>query len=337
MTPGGTPPVAPRGLPLARPLISVLLPVHNRPQWVGRAVESVLAQDYPHVELIVIDDGSTDGTPAAIEQLGARLVHLRQARRGPYAARNHGLSHAQGDLIAFIDSDDQWYPDRLLRQLPLLDPPAVGLVFGDAALTDYPGPAPSRGSLTAFDITPPRRGWVTRHFAYGNFVPTSSVLVRRRCLEELGGFQETPPLSADYLMWFRISLRYQLDYVPDPVFEYAVHGDGISRDLVASLRARIALFSLALARAIEPRTRLELRRVLFHLHLSLALACVRLDRRGTLGALADGWRGPTSPPRRKRLGWGLEFVGNQLRVRVRRRWRRAGRPVTRGGAPEARP
>jgi glycosyltransferase involved in cell wall biosynthesis len=309
---------------MASPLISVLLPVHNRAQWVGRAVESVLAQRYVQVELIVIDDGSTDGTPVALERFGEQLVLVQQPWRGAYAARNLGLRHAQGELIAFIDSDDRWYPDRLVQQLPLLDAPDVGLVFGNAVLSDHRGPTPARGRFTAFQITPPRRGWVTRHFAYGNFVPTSSVLVRRRCLDELGGFPEMPPLSADYPTWFRVSLRYQLDYVPEPVFEYAVHPGGISHDLVKSLRARISLFTDLLASTTEPRAADELRRVLFHLHLLLAVACLRRDRRGTLGALAGSSRGLRGSSRRERLRWLLEFTGNQLRVRLGRRWRAHG-------------
>ena len=111
-------------------MISVLLPVHNRAQWVGRAVESVLAQSYAQMELIVIDDGSTDETAEALERFGEHLVLVQQPRRGAYAARNLGLRHARGELIAFIDSDDRWYPDRLMRQLPLLDAPDVGLVLG---------------------------------------------------------------------------------------------------------------------------------------------------------------------------------------------------------------
>jgi glycosyltransferase involved in cell wall biosynthesis len=315
---------------MASPLISVLLPVHNRAERVGEAVESVLGQMYPHVELIVIDDGSTDRTAAVLERFGTRLVRLSQPRRGAYAARNLGLRHAHGELIAFIDSDDRWFPDRLVRQLPLLDAPDVGLAFGDAVLVDYRGPAPVHGRLTAFQITPPRRGWVTRHFAYGNFVPTSSVLVRRRCLEAVGRFAESTPLSADYLTWFRISLESQLDYVAEPVFEYAVSRDGLSRDLVASLRARIALFSGLLDEADGAPLAGELRRVLFHLRLALGLAGLRHGHRGTLRRLAEGWRGPGAPSPREGLRWSLEWMGNQLRVRLGRRWRPTPAPGRRG-------
>jgi glycosyltransferase involved in cell wall biosynthesis len=270
------------------------------------------------VELIVIDDGSTDGTPVALERFGEQLVLVQQPWRGAYAARNLGLRHARGELIAFIDSDDRWYPDRLVQQLPLLDAPDVGLVFGDAVLSDYRGPTPARRRLTAFQITPPRRGWVTRHFAYGNFVPTSSVLVRRCCLQELGGFPETPHLSADYLTWFRISLRYRFDYVPEPVFEYAVHAGGMSSDLVKSLHARIELFARLLADTTESRTADELRRVLFHLHLSLAAAWLRRDPLGARRVLAGSSRGLRGSSGREGLRWSLEFIGNQIRVRLGR-------------------
>jgi glycosyltransferase involved in cell wall biosynthesis len=298
----------------------VLLPVHNREGSTARAIESVLAQAHRRVELIVIDDGSTDGTPAVLASYSGRIVTLRQERRGAYAARNLGLRHAQGDLIAFIDSDDRWYPDRLTRQLPLLEASDVGLVFGDAVLTDHRGSVPTRKRLSAFRITPPRRGWVTAHFAYGNFVPTSSVLVRRQCLSELGGFPETPPLSGDYLTWFRISLRHRFDYVADPVFEYGISRDALSRDLAASLRARIALFTRLLAETADPRAAGELRRLLFHLELSLAVA---LLRRGSVAALKELGRGRhvrSGAPPDHQARWLLEYVGNQLRVRWGR-WR----------------
>ena len=309
---------------MASPLISALLPVHNRAQWVGRAVESVLAQRHARVELIVIDDGSTDETAAALERFGEQLVLVQQPRRGAYAARNLGLRHARGELIAFIDSDDRWYPDRLARQLPLLDASDVGLVFGNAVLIDHRVPTRARRRLTAFQITPPRRGWVTRHFAYGNFVPTSSVLVRRGCLQELGGFPETPPLSADYLTWFRISVRHRFDYVPEPVFEYAVHAGGISSDLVKSLHARIQLFTSLLTDTIESRTANELRRVLFHLHLSLAVAWLRRDPLGARRVLTGSSCGLRGSSWREGLRWSLEFIGNQIRVRLGRRSERAG-------------
>jgi glycosyltransferase involved in cell wall biosynthesis len=310
----------------SEPLVSVILPVWNREEWVARAIGSVLAQSYPRVELVVADDGSTDGTSGVVRSFGRSLTLLTQPHRGPYAARNLGLRHATGELIAFIDSDDAWYPDRLERQLPLLRDPTVGLVFGDANQVEYRGTVPSPRSLTAFQITPPRRGWVMDHFAYGNFIPTSSVLVPHRCFRELGEFCDSARLSADYAMWFRIALRYRLDYVDDPVFEYALHAGGISRDLLAALRSRIELFGAMLTDAPDRRTRDELLHVLFNLRLQLMLARLRRNRRDAVGGLADGVLALRLGSPRASLTWSAGFVGNQLRVRLRRRFGKRAHP-----------
>src|SRR2546430_1228645 len=126
----GDSPIITRSMP--EPLVSVILPVYNREKSVARAVESVLAQTYRPLELIVVDDGSTDGTRGVLEQFGGRIALLRQPNAGAYSARNLGLRHARGELVAFIDSDDIWLPHRLSAQVPLMRRPDVGLVFGDA-------------------------------------------------------------------------------------------------------------------------------------------------------------------------------------------------------------
>src|ERR1700704_1423104 len=95
------------------PRISVILPVYNREQTVARAIRSVLAQTWTSLELIVVDDGSTDGTRDVLRSFGSQITVIEQPHAGAYAARNRGLREARGELIAFIDSDDVWLPDRL--------------------------------------------------------------------------------------------------------------------------------------------------------------------------------------------------------------------------------
>src|SRR5687767_6466592 len=116
---------------LSGPLVSVILPVYNRAGWVARAVESVFSQTYRHVELLVIDDGSTDNTREVLENFGPRLTILKQSHAGAEAARNLGLKEARGEFVAFIDSDDVWFAHRLSSQLPLFDSAEVGLVCGN--------------------------------------------------------------------------------------------------------------------------------------------------------------------------------------------------------------
>src|SRR5258706_15051131 len=118
---------------LSGPLVSVILPVYNGEGGGGRAVESVLAQTYPAIELIVIDDGSTDGTRAVLERFGSRVTVLAQPHAGAYAARNLGLRYAHGAFVAFLDSDDAWLRDRLSVQMPLMQRAETALGVGDVA------------------------------------------------------------------------------------------------------------------------------------------------------------------------------------------------------------
>ena len=113
------------------PLVSVILPVYNRAASVARAIDSVLAQTYEPLELIVVDDGSTDRTRDVVRQFAPGVTLVEQEHAGAYAARNRGIAHARGELIAFIDSDDAWLPEKLARQVPLMSRDEVGLVFGD--------------------------------------------------------------------------------------------------------------------------------------------------------------------------------------------------------------
>ena len=253
---------------MPEPLVSVILPVYNREPWVARAIESVLAQSYRDFELIVVDDGSTDGTRAVLERYHDRIVLLEQPHGGAYVARNLALRHARSELVAFIDSDDVWLPHRLSSQVPLMKNPNVGLVFGDAL--HVPG-----RRRTCFQVSPPRRGRAAGRFAWCNFVPTITVLARKACIEEAGGFSEESTLACDYLLWFRIALRHELDYVDEIVAEYTVNPEGISYNLSRSLAARIRLFSAELRRTTNQRTRNVLRLLLLNLSLRFVLAVAR--------------------------------------------------------------
>ncbi|MEA3002282.1 MAG: hypothetical protein QOH81_1070 [Sphingomonadales bacterium] len=300
-----------------RPLVSVILAVRNRAHCVGRAIASVLAQDYAPLELIVIDDGSTDGTMEAVRSFGSRLRLISRPATGAYAARNAGMRAARGGLIAFIDSDDAWLPDKLARQVPLMRG-EVALVYGDTIHVTEPRAGAPRNGGTSFGASPPHRGRAAGAFAWCNFVPTCTVLVRRSALEAAGGFSETLPLSADYLAWFRIALQTELDFVAAPVAEYTVHADGISADLGRSLEARLQLFQAELAEARDPETGALLRRLVFNLSLHLALAAVRGRARNVHRPLQTAWRAASRSARLLAGPWAAAFAANQARTRARR-------------------
>ena len=302
---------------MTEPLVSVVLPTHDRAAWIERSVTSVLAQTHRSLELLVVDDGSTDGTQQVLEQFGSQLTVLAQPRAGAYAARNLAIRQARGEFVAFIDSDDRWLPHRLASQLPLMARPEVGLVFGDALHVPAPShPVPRRGR-TCFQTTPPRRGRIADHFAWGNFVPTTTVLVRRRCFDEVGLFSLTHTVSADYLKWFQIALRYELDYVDTTVADYTVHPEGISHDLGRSLRARIEIFSAELERTSDPATRRVLRRLLFNLSLHLGLAVIRRRAGSGQPSLGVARRTASTAGPAEAAPWTLAFIWNQARVRGR--------------------
>lgn len=318
------------------PLISVVLAVFNRPQMVARAVDSVLGQRHPSLEIIAVDDGSTDDTPAVLRSYGGRLRLITQPHQGAYAARNAGIRGARGDLIAFIDSDDAWLEGRLDRQVPMLADPQVGMVFGDA-LVDDRRPGPRRViNRTVFDIIPPYRADLAE-FAYGCFVPFSTVLARRQCFEQCGEFDTTTRLGADYLKWFQISTKYRLAYVSQPVAIYALHPGNSSRDLVQALESRMRLFRAELDRVTDNDLSQLLRHLLFNLHLYLVWAHVRQAHwRRTLQVWRSLLMTERAEPLRS-LGWAARLVTRRL---VARRWFRHPRQLpasVHGLAPGGRP
>jgi glycosyltransferase involved in cell wall biosynthesis len=300
-----------------RPLVSVILAVRDRAYCVGRAVASVLGQDYAPLELIVVDDGSTDGTAAVVRSFGDRVRLITRGAEGVYAARNAGVRAARAELIAFIDSDDAWLPDKLAKQIPLMRP-GVALVYGDTVHVTEPREGAPRDGRTSFAVSPPFRGRAAAALVWWNFVPTCTVLVRRSALEAVGGFPEMLALSADYLAWFRIALQGELDFVDAPVAEYTVHADGISADLGRSLDARLQLFQAELARVRDPETRTLLRRLIFNLSFSLALAALRGRARTLSHPLRTAWRAARGAAGLSFGPWGAAFAARQARVRARR-------------------
>jgi glycosyltransferase involved in cell wall biosynthesis len=192
-------------LTLDRPLVSAVIPTFNRAWSLGRAVDSVLNQAYRPLELIVVDDGSTDETPRQLAPLAARgrLLLVRQPRRGVSAARNAGLRAARGSLLAFLDSDDEWLPGKIEAQVEFLDQ------HPDQVLVQ----TRERWFRGGRRVNPGRRH---RKLAGDIFVPSlglclispSAVMLRRSLLDEVGLFDEDLPAAEDYDLWLRILARH---------------------------------------------------------------------------------------------------------------------------------
>lgn len=255
--------------------VSVIIPTYNRAQCVTAAIDTVLSQTHRPLEVIVVDDGSTDDTATALRAYGDRILYLQQANRGAAAARNRGIRRARGDLIALLDSDDLWEKHRLEAQLCLLrEFPDVDFVFSDmrvcrggcVVVPSFIDRFPVRSYLLA------ERGRVRRlynHLLRYNFLSTSTVLFRKRCVDRVGYFDESLRSVEDRDYWLRWSLTCEIGYVDEVLETTAMHGDNISCDHILRLTSLLRVlrkFEHQVGERMTPETATSLRRAYRHTH-----------------------------------------------------------------------
>jgi len=235
-----------------KPVFSVVIAAHNAVRTLPSTVRSVLAQTRPDFEIIVVDDGSTDGTGEALRSVSDdRIVYVRQTNQGPAAARNTGVRHAVGDYICLLDSDDLWLPDYFETMAAALEAdPGAGLAYTDAwKLDDVTRRV--RRTTTMHAQHPPERPPQEREtlllaLLERNFVFTSAT-IRRRVLEEVGGFR-TFTRSEDYELWLRIAASGARFVNSGKVLAVYRHRPGSRmRDQLAMVRGRIEIFEHVLA------------------------------------------------------------------------------------------
>jgi glycosyltransferase involved in cell wall biosynthesis len=211
------------------PTISVIIPNYNCAMYVAQAIQSVLDQTYPPQELIVVDDGSTDGSRGIIERYGAAVKLIPLAHSGrPGFVRNRGIEAARGTVIAFVDADDVWLPSKLAIQMAYLEAhPEVGLVHSNLQVIDAQG----RYLRDIFLGCPGSRG-LSDDYPESSFMQlvngdsnvwTSSVIVRHACLERVGGFPENFTVGEDYHLWIRIAREFRVGYIPEALAKHRKH------------------------------------------------------------------------------------------------------------------
>jgi glycosyltransferase involved in cell wall biosynthesis len=230
------------------PRVSVIIPTHNRSKLLRAAVKSALAQTYPNIEIIVVDDGSTDDTPPIMAQYAGRVIYLQQANQGVAAARNTGVRAATGEYLTFLDDDDLILPAKVERQVQVLSSrPEIGLVHcryyyadGDGNLLDKVGLLPE--------------GEVLKALLCGNFIWVGAPLIHRRCLEQVGLFdEEIPSVSADWDLWLRIALAdIPFACVQEPLGVYRTQQDSMLADAASLERATLAVFDKVFANSQLP-------------------------------------------------------------------------------------
>lgn len=217
------------------PLISVIIPTYNRQGFLLQAVESVFKQTVADYELIVIDDGSTDGTGEGLKPYENRLQYIYRENRGVSAARNTGLQAARGDWIAFLDSDDYWLPAKLETQVRFFAENPRALICQTEEIWIRHGRR----------VNPHKKH---RKFSGDIFSPSlircivspSAVMIRREFLNQIGPFDESLPACEDYDLWLRISCRFPVFLIEEPlVVKQGGHPDQLSRRIPFLDRFRI--------------------------------------------------------------------------------------------------
>jgi glycosyltransferase involved in cell wall biosynthesis len=255
------------------PKVSVIIPTYNRAEFIGRAISSVLTQTFEDFELLVVDDASTDRTRQVVHQIRDDRIRFiaHKANKGGSAARNTGIKQAEGNYIAFLDDDDEWLPNKLQRQVELLDAAdqEVGAVYSGFYFVMQ------QNKSTVKKYLPCHNGVLYHELLAQNLIKTATtVVVREECLEKAGFFDEMLPSCQDWDMWIRIARRHKFVFVKEALCTVYVHGKQISTDLQAKIAGRERMIDKYYYELLRNKTA-------FSLH---------LKRVGALCCLANDWK-----------------------------------------------
>lgn len=215
--------------------ISVIIPSYNRIHTLTRAIESVLSQDSPVDEIIVVDDGSSDGTASQISQHYPDIRLIRQSNRGVSAARNSGIDQASHPWIALLDSDDTWLPDKISEiRLTRQQHPEYRLFHSDEIWIR------NGARVNAMKKHLKSGGWIFERCLPLCVISPSAAVLQRSLFQSVGLFDESLPACEDYDLWLRICHQYPVYYIDRPLItKYGGHNDQLSRQYWGMDRFRI--------------------------------------------------------------------------------------------------
>jgi glycosyltransferase involved in cell wall biosynthesis len=292
--------------------VGVIIPAFNAAKYLPAALESVFSQTFDDWQILLVDDGSTDNTAEVmipfLNRFGSRIKYIKQNNRGLPAARNTAIRESTTEFLALLDADDVWLPCRLAESLKVLtERPQAGLAYGLITQID------SEGQLGGTFEGNPRNA--EGHIAPSIYMrkvelPCPTITFRRRCIEEVGMFDETMRATEDRDLWLRIALRYEVAFVPKVIAYYRLSPGSMSADPERMLRAQLqfidknygskgcGLLSRQIARARAYKQRAEAlnrqNRILAALKSSLhalALYPLDMDNLRTTGSLFIHWIG----------------------------------------------
>ncbi len=223
------------------PKVTVIIPSYNCEAYIAETIDSILNQTFSDIELIVVDDGSTDRTCEIVESYGEPVRLIRQTNARVCAARNRGIREAKGEFICLMDHDDYWYPEKLARQIEEFERhPEAGIVYSEFIRWhrnesgSFPPPESFERTSIPDDTDPEFTGWIYHQFLLDCWMLTSSAMFRREVFEKCGMFDEALPYSEDWELWIRISREFQFIDLRRPTTLYRQHpqqGNLVVRDI----------------------------------------------------------------------------------------------------------
>lgn len=230
------------------PKVSVVIPNYNYEKYVARTINSVLAQTYPNLEIIVIDDGSKDNSLEVLKSFGDKIKVVRQKNQGVSRARNYGVELSSGEYIAFLDADDLWLSDKIEKQLAKFKTnESYGLVHCSMSLINLEDEIIGENSSG-------QEGWVFEEFLKfqsGVVIGAgSTALLKRSVFEEIGGFDLRLSTSADWDLSCRIARRYEIGFIREPLALYRIHNSNMHSNI--NLMRHDMLIGFEKAFAAEP-------------------------------------------------------------------------------------
>ncbi len=248
--------------------VSVIIPTYNYGRFIGKAIESVLAQTVPIHEIIVVDDGSTDETGQTVKAFGEQVHYIKQQNGGVCAARNNGVKNSSGDYIAFLDADDEWLPEKIEKQLAKFETDAkIGLVFCGMREFDF-----ETGETIGFFLEG-EEGWVADDLILFEkpvvIVSGSAIMVTRQAFDEVGGFDPKLKNGEDWEFCYRVARKFKVGFAAEILVNYCNHG--VNAHLNIKEMERSTLIAWNKAFATKDKKILKLRKRAFgNLHKVLA-------------------------------------------------------------------
>ena len=257
------------------PTISVIIPTYNRANYITKAINSVLSQSYKDYEIIVVDDGSTDNTCQIIKNYNTKITYIFQENKGPSAARNLGILHANGKYISFLDSDDIWKKHKLRVQIDtIIKNPDIKINYTQEIWIR------NGIRINQKKIHSKHDGWIFEQCLPLCIISPSSVIIHREIFNKTGLFDENLIVCEDYDLWLRISADYPIKYIEKPlIIKYGGHSDQLSHQFWGMDRFRVrALQKILLQHNLSDENRTAAINVLKKKCQILANGCFKRDK-----------------------------------------------------------